>query len=141
MIRWSPYRELLGFDRLFDDVFGTPAGDLIPEPTFARLPVNVVEEDGAYKITAPVPGFTPKQVEVTYHDGVLTISAQRKQETTEKKGYLRREMTFGNLFRQIALGESVKADAITAEFENGVLTIHAPFETKTPPTKIPIKSA
>ena len=142
MIRWNPYRELVSFDRLFDDVFGT-SSELVPEPAFARLPINVEEVDGGYRITAPVPGFKPDQVEVTYHDGVLTINAQRTEpeKTTDKKGYLRRELAFGNLFRQIALGESVKPDGITASFEDGVLTIFAPVVPKSEPTKIPIKGA
>ena len=47
------------------------------QPTFFRLPVNVEEKDGKYLITAPLAGFKPEEVDVTFADGALTISAKR----------------------------------------------------------------
>src|ERR1700716_3944056 len=111
MTRWDPFAELAALerqvDRIFSDVFGSPAEpQTVNEPTFFRLPVNVEEKDGKYLITAPLAGFKPEDVEVNFADGVLTISAQHSEEKkTDRNGYIRREVVTGNLYRQIPVGE------------------------------------
>jgi HSP20 family protein len=54
-------------------------------------------------IKAPVPGFNPEDVEITFSDGMLTITATRREEREEPEGqYLRREIAFGNYRRRTA---------------------------------------
>jgi HSP20 family protein len=144
MNRWSPIGELAGLhsamDRLFSDFFGTPvqeSGELSSRTWY--LPVDVVDEGNAYLIKAAVPGFTPEEVEVTFSDGVLSISAQHKQEWTSKNStgnYLRRELTFGSYARSMQLPGDVKGDQIKASFENGILTIDVPKVPAAQPIKI-----
>jgi HSP20 family protein len=108
-------------------------------PTF-HLPVNIVDTEQGYRIQAPVPGFRPEDVEVTFSDGVLTINAKRSEEQTRQEGnYLRREVGFGNYWRQIALPGDVRADDIRATFDNGVLTVEVPRAPKPEPKKIEVK--
>jgi len=150
LARWSPTSELTNLhtamDRLFGDVFGesmrgSPTGDggRTGAPTY-HLPVDIVEVDNGYRIQAPVPGFKPENVEVTYSDGVLTINAKRTEEKTQKEGnYLRREVAYGNFQRQITMPRDVRADDIKATFENGVLTVEVPRAPKPKPMKIAIQ--
>src|SRR5881409_3329530 len=132
--RWSPMGELAGLhtamDRLFSDFFGGPlleSGEASSRTWY--LPVDVIDEGSAYLIKAAVPGFTPEEVEVTFSDGVLNISAQHKQEWTSKNStgnYLRRELTFGSYARSMQLPGDVKGDQIKATFDNGILTVDVP---------------
>jgi len=144
--RWSPMGELAGLhtamDRLFSDFFGTPVQE--SGQTSSRtwyLPVDVIDEGSAYLIKAAVPGFTPEEVEVTFSDGVLSISAQHKQEWSSKNSdgnYLRREMTFGSYARSMQLPGDVKGDQIKASFDNGILTIDVPKVPAAQPIKIKV---
>jgi HSP20 family protein len=145
MTRWDPFAELAALerqvDRIFGDVFGSPAEpQTVNEPTFFRLPVNVEEQDGKYLITAPLAGFKPEDVEVSYADGALTISAQHSEKKeTNRNGYIRREVVSGNFYRQIPVGE-VDPNSINTEFENGVLKVSLPVPSRPEPVKIPVSS-
>ena len=145
--RWSPTGELTSLhtamDRLFSDFFGTPfrsGGDEVSTPTW-YLPLDVVDQGNAYQIKAAVPGFMPEEVEVTYQDGILNISARHTQEQTSKSSdgnYLRRELTAGNYARSVQLPGEVRPDEIKASFDNGILTIDVPKVPAAKPIKIQV---
>jgi len=144
--RWSPIGELAGLhtamDRLFSDFFGTPLQESGEAPSRTwYLPVDIVDEGSAYLIKAAVPGFTPEEVEVTFSDGVLNISAQHKHEWTSKNSpgnYLRRELTLGSYARSMQLPGDVKSDEIKASFDNGILTVDVPKVPAAQPIKIQV---
>jgi HSP20 family protein len=143
-IRMNPLRELAAMersvDRIFGEVFGKPANGKADEPAFFRLPVNVEMKDGKYVLTAPLAGFKPEEVEVSLADGVLTISAKHSEEKkTERDGYVRQEVVSGNFYRQIPVGQ-VDPSSVTANVENGVLTVTIPAPTKPQPVKIAVSS-
>jgi HSP20 family protein len=133
-------------DRLFGDIFGEPLGTSqagdgsgSDEPIY-RLPVDIVEVENGYRIQAPVPGFRPEDVEVTFSDGVLSINARRSQEETRQEGnYMRREVAFGNYQRHIALPGDIRADDIKASFDNGLLTLEVPRAPKPQPVRIEVQ--
>src|SRR4030088_2168822 len=136
-IRTNPLRELAAMersvDRIFGEVFGKPANGKADEPAFYRLPVNVELKDGKYVLTAPLAGCKREEVEVSLADGVLTISAKHSEEKkTERDGYVRQEVVSGNFYRQIPVGQ-VDPSSVTANVENGVLTVTIPAPTKPAP--------
>src|SRR5467141_1305977 len=143
--RRNPFSELAALersvDRIFSEVFARPAnGKVSSETAFLHLPVNVVLKDGRYVITAPVAGFKPEEVDVTFADGVLTISAKHSEEKkTERDGYVRQEVVSGNFYRQIPVGD-VDPKSVKAQVENGVLTVTLPAPTEPQPVKIAIES-
>lgn len=151
LARWSPTSELTNLhtamDRLFSDLFGEALRSPITAEMMGRgrapayhLPVDVMEVDNGYRIQAPVPGFKPEDVEVTFSDGVLTINAKRAEEKARQEGnYLRREVAFGNFQRQLTLPGDVRADQIKARFENGILTLEVPRAPKPKPMRIPVQ--
>jgi HSP20 family protein len=128
-------------DRLFDEFFGGRAGVVegrMEAPTL-YLPIDVQELKDRYRIQAPVPGFKPDDVDVTFSDGVLTIRAQRAQKEAEAQGsYLRRELVHAHYVRSIQLPADVKAQDIKASFENGMLMVEVPRTARREPTRIPI---
>ena len=147
MIRWSPSAELANLhsamDRLFEDFLGHPtqagdAGRRQGTPTYF-LPLDVKEVGNGYEIHAPVPGFKPEEVDVTFSEGVLTIRAEHSEESRrEQGGYLRKEVSHGNYQRSIQLPGDVKGEEITASFENGVLTVSVPKVPRPEPKKIQV---
>jgi HSP20 family protein len=143
--RWAPFDELTNLhttmDRLFGDLFenGRDTGGNMT-PTF-RLPVDISENDNAYVIQAPVAGFKPEEVEVSVMGNVLTIRAEHREEKEDKKeNYLRREIVYGDMVRQIALPNDARADNINASFDNGVLKIEVPRAPRAQPKRIEVRS-
>ncbi len=109
-------REIDDFEKKF---FGRPL------PTF-RTDVRETETD--YLLEAELPGFAKEEIRATVKNNLLTISAEQNRltrETNEKAGYIRRERSRGTFCRSFDI-TGVRADAIHASFENGVLTVVLP---------------
>lgn len=132
---WHPFESFRRqFDRLFDEF--PSRRSLADFQPFDRLmssaapPVDFVEKDGEYEITAELPGLDEKSVDVKLSNGVLTISGEKKEEKEEKReGYYCSERRYGSFRRAFRVPEGVDSDKITADFEKGVLKIKLP---KTP---------
>ncbi|MFO0829747.1 MAG: Hsp20/alpha crystallin family protein [Phycisphaerales bacterium] len=112
-------------------------------PSTLRLPVDIVEKDGAYVLTASVPGFKKDEVSVQFDKGVLTIEAKRAS-STEEKGtdegvtWHRRERRCVDLARSIRLPEGITGEGIAATIVDGVLTVTVPQPPEKQPHKIRI---
>jgi HSP20 family protein len=146
LVRWNPWGELFDLHNQMDQLFQTLSTDT-PRSTsggngsYAYLPVDIRQTDEAYMIEAAVPGFRPEDVEVTFDDGVLTVRGQWHHEQEQKQGaWVRRERKMQSVYRQIALPAEVRAEEITAAFENGMLTITVPRAQKAQPKRIQVTS-
>jgi len=146
MIRWSPGTELANLhgamDRLYEDFFGpTSPGNgnqRQPVPTYV-LPLDVSEVENGFEIQAPVPGFNPEDVEITFSEGVLRIQATRPQPSDgEHRTYIRKEVAHGHYQRSIQLPGDIREEEISAGFENGVLTVMLPKAPKPLPKRIKV---
>ena len=145
LARWTPVNELTGLhntmDRLFSDLFESMESSGSQPATF-RLPVDIKETKDGYEIKAPIAGFKPEDVEVTFADGVLSIKATHKEEKSKQEGnYIRREVFFGNFQRQILLPPDVQGDNIKASFDHGLLTVEVPRKAKVQPKRIEVRSS
>ncbi len=152
---WRPFEALRKeVDRLFDDFgddfwrrpFRSLAG---PEKGWAQKFVaapaaDVAETDKAYEITAELPGIDQKNIEVNVANGGITIKAEKKEETEEKKkDYYVSERRYGSFQRYFGLPEGVDRDKIEATFKNGVLKVTLPktAEAQKAAKKIEVKAA
>ena len=140
----NPFTELAAMERdverIFSEVFVRAANGKVNEPAFFRLPVNVEVKGGKYVITASLAGFKPEEVDVTFADGVLTISAKHSEgKSTERDGLVRQEVVSGNFYRQIPVGR-IDSNSVSAPVENGVLAVTLPAPIEPQPVKIAINS-
>jgi HSP20 family molecular chaperone IbpA len=114
-------------------------------PTAEWLPpINVAESKDELTVIAELPGLTADDVTVDYTDGVLTISGEKTQERTkDERKYHLWERRFGSFQRALRLPNGIDEDKITAEFRNGVLTVHLPktAEVQSKQHTIPITAA
>lgn len=148
MTRWlTPTGELMTatrlIDRMFDQFFGygQPAREPAEEgtPTFA-LPLDVLETDDSFVLYASVPGTRSEDVDVTYDDGVLSISA--KATPFDRQGrWLRQERPWANWTRKLELPKDVQPDGIRADVEHGLLTVTVPKVAAAQPVRIPVGGA
>ncbi len=115
--RTSDFRkEIDDFEKRF---FGKPL------PTFRT---DVKETDSAYVLEAELPGFQREEIRATVQNHLLTISAERdqvKEEQSRPSGYIHRERTRGSFSRSFDI-TGIRAEQITARFENGLLTVTLP---------------
>lgn len=136
LVRWNPWGELISMQEQLGQAFFDRPRDYV-----AHLPLDIRQTDDAFIIEGSVPGFDPEQVEVTFDNGLLTVSATWQDESEEKRGeFVRRERQMSSFFRQITLPDEVRSDEIDASFNNGVLTITVPRTQKPAPKKIPVKT-
>jgi HSP20 family protein len=137
----EPFNQLRSeVDRIFDSFpFKLPT---IRLSRFAAAPaVEMTETDKAYKIRAELPGLDPENVEVTFENGLLRISGEKKEEREEtERGYSFSERAYGSFERLIELPSAAEGDKIDAKFKNGLLTITVPknAEAKAKAKRIPI---
>ena len=118
------------FDRLFDDLpLRFPS--LRFDTGFGAPALEMTETDGAYKLTAELPGIDSKDVDVSVEDGMLKIAGEKKSEREEnERGYRLSERSYGRFERLVRLPAGAKADAIKAKNKNGVLTVTIPKDVK-----------
>jgi HSP20 family protein len=102
--------------------------------------VDVSETETEVRVVAELPGMDEKDVEVTLHDGVLTLAGEKK---AESEGAVRRERWFGAFRRAIQIGPDIDPERVGASFKNGVLTVTLGKREKPPsPVKrIPISGS
>jgi HSP20 family protein len=143
LIRWEPVRELhtvqSEMNRLFNTFFDSPSAGA-KTPLRRWIPaMDVVESGDEFVLRADLPGLSDKDVNIELEDNVLTISGQRKAEHEERKeGYYRLERSSGAFTRALTLPEGVDADAIQANFDNGVLEVRIPKPEQHKPRKVQI---
>ena len=139
VVRWSPWSDLFDLHTQMDHLLEPLTSVARGEGEYISLPVDIKQSDAAYIVEASVPGFKPEDVEVTFDDGVLTITGRRSAvESSKDATYVRRERRVMSVFRQVGLPAEVQADNITASFENGVLRIEIPRAQKAQPKRIPV---
>ena len=91
---------------------------------FRSLAIDVKENETGFTVDADLPGYDKDNVKVTVHDGVLSISAERKQEEeTKTDKEWRRERYYGKVHRAVRLPDTADESAVKADFTNGVLKV------------------
>lgn len=109
-----------------------------PDLFFERGPAfDVFEDDKAITVEAELPRMTDKDVTVTIHDGVLTISGEKKIES--EKTVHRLERWYGAFERSFTLPETVDVAAVDARVADGVLTVTLPKKEAAVPKRIEVK--
>jgi HSP20 family protein len=103
--------------------------------------VDIKEEANRFVIYADIPGVKPEAIDISMHDGVLTIKGEKSSESkTEKDGYKRVERTYGSFYRRFSLPDTANPDAISASSKNGVLEIVIPKREAVLPKKINVST-
>ena len=152
---WRSFRTEM--DRLFDRFaggWGMPSLRRMfdAEPAFQyessfAMPspaVDISEDDGAYKVTAELPGMAEKEIEVVVSGDTLSIKGEKRLEKEQKeKNFHLSERSYGSFQRSFYVPDGVDRDKIAADFSKGVLTVTMPKTAKAmeQTKKIEVKSA
>ncbi len=133
------------FDHFLDTDFAGPERDLFWPRSWqtavsGTVPLDVVENDEDYIVTASVPGLKADEIELTMVNNQLMIKGEMKSDNTIANGrYHRREWRYGRFLRTVTLPGKVKEDDIEAKVQNGVLTVRLPKVTTRKTRRVRIK--
>lgn len=102
--------------------------------------VDISEDDKEYRIKAELPEVNKEDVKVTAEEGTLTIMGQRKFEKGEKgRKYHRVERAYGSFGRSFSLPDDPSPAKVSADFKDGVLTVHLVKDEKSKPQEVDVK--
>ena len=102
--------------------------------------VDIYEDDEGVTLRFELAGVEPKDVDIRFENGVLTLRGERKLEKEEKReNYHRVERSYGTFTRSFTLPGTVDAEKIRAESKNGVLTVSLPKKAEAKPRAIEVK--
>ena len=137
LVRWNPARELASMEidrlnRMLTDFY---------EGNRSWMPaVDIFEtKDSEFVVKMELPDMKREDISVTFENGVLTLTGERKAEFDGNEGtYHRSERAFGRFSRSFTLPATVDANRINASYKDGVLTIRVPQREEAKPRQISV---
>lgn len=145
LIRWEPVRDMMSLrntmDRLFDEAFTRPWGDVDGWRGLNAPAIDMYQTDDEVVVKAAVPGMKADDVQISVTGDMLTVKGEIKEKSeTKEKAYHIREQRWGSFERSISLPTTVESDKAKAEFEDGVLTVTLPKAEAVKPKMITVKA-
>jgi HSP20 family protein len=142
----NPWDQLNTLHQRMDQMFNNalsqfPTDDSAFISTMSSPNLDVREEKDHYTIRADMPGADKSSIKVNVEGRLLTISGERTalNETKNNDKVVRSERSMAQFVRTIQLPGPVKADAVDAKYDNGVLTLNLPkADQATSSTQVPI---
>jgi HSP20 family protein len=139
--RFEPFRGVSTLqdqiNRVFNEVFERP-GDESNLTSWAPS-VDIFETEHELVVKADLPDVDPKDLDIRVENNILTIRGERKfEKKVSEDKYLRVERAYGSFSRSFSLANTVNAEAIKADYQNGVLTLTIPKREEAKPKQIKV---
>ena len=128
---WDPFREL---DRLAAGMMDSRQGPRV-------MPIDLLRDGDHYVLSADLPGVDPGSIDVDVDGQLLTIRAERTLRSDSDVQWLAHERPSGSFLRQLTLGDGLDTAAISAHYDNGVLSVVIPVSERAKPRKVEVQSA
>jgi HSP20 family protein len=125
--RFDPFNDIV--DDLFKGFFVRPvAYDGRRAQDVSGLKVDVTERNGAYLVTADLPGVKKEDIQVAIDGAQVTLTAEvkREKEIAEGERVLHTERVFGKVSRSFSLPQELDEAKAEAKFRDGVLELTLP---------------
>jgi HSP20 family protein len=140
IIRWDPYRSLLGMKQEFDKIFSNWDDEAPTHTSHWRPAVDIVEDEDTLRLNVEVPGMAKEDIKINVENGILSISGERKFDKDVKEENCHRiERSYGGFYRSFSLPTKVDTEKIEAHYENGILKISMTKKEEAKPRQIEVK--
>lgn len=137
---WSTLNRLSDLRNEIDRLFESPWGELgrTASAFGGWTPaVDLYEDDEKVVVKVELAGMKKEDIEVTLHEGTLSIAGERKTEKKfEEAGVYRSERSFGRFQRAIALPTPVDGAKVKADYTDGILSVTLPKTEAAKPKQI-----
>jgi len=141
---WPTFGRLFNLRDELDRLFEGSLGDLARAPQLLGVwnpAVDLYEDKDNVIVKAELPGLKREDIEVSLHDGALSLSGERKSEEKIENAEVRRTERFvGRFQRTITLPSSVKGDKVSAQYKDGILTVTLPKAEEAKPRQIQVSA-
>ncbi|HET6471978.1 MAG TPA: Hsp20/alpha crystallin family protein [Pseudomonadales bacterium] len=137
IVRWNPAREIDEFFNQLDRGFSGWGENIAASDWNPAVDIN--ETDNDYEIDLELPAVQPSDVKVTFKDGVLAVTGERKFEKESKGKVHRVERRYGRFSRSFRLPENADENGITASAKDGVLHLKVSKRAAVKPRAIEVK--
>jgi HSP20 family protein len=140
--RWEqPFRGATTLQEQINRVFGDVVGRTGEESNLTPWApeVDIYETENELVVKADLPDVNPQDLDIRVENNILTIRGERKfDKKVNEDNYLRIERSYGSFSRSFSLANSVKSEAIKADYQNGVLTLSIPKREEAKPKQIKV---
>ena len=140
---WSPVDQLATVRNEINRLFDSNFGDLFRGTEFFNgwtPALDLLEDKDNLIVRAELPGMKREEIDISFHDGTLTISGERNyEEKSEGTETYRSERFYGRFHRTLALPKPVLSEKATASYKDGILTIVLPKTEESKPKHIDVK--
>jgi HSP20 family protein len=126
--RFDPF--LAEFDRLTQRTLGATGS--------SGLPMDVIRRGDELVVRVDLPGVAGDKIDVVVENHVLTISAERRDDYADGDHVLVQERFDGTISRRLRVPDWVDAGTVTADYVDGVLTVHLPLAEKAKPRRVAV---
>ena len=139
---WSPLDQLLSLREEIHRLFEPPRSEWQRTTEFFdgwTPAVDLYEDKESLIVKVELPGLKKEEIEVSVHDGTLSIFGERKAATPDSSSQpFRSERFFGRFHRTVALPKPVAVDKVKAAYKDGVLTVTLPKTEEAKPKQIEV---
>ena len=140
---WAPTDPLTGLGDEINRLFELPLGDWTRDTAGLfngwAPAVDLYEDKDNFTVKAELPGMKRDEIDISFQDGTLAISGERKCE--EKNGdaeTYRSERFFGRFHRTLTLPKPVQSEKVKATYKDGILTVVLPKTEEAKPKQIEV---
>ena len=125
LTRFDPFNDLV--DDLFKGFLVRPMYTEGREPA-PRMKVDIAERNGAYLVSAELPGVRKEDIQITIDGAQVTLAAEvkREKEAAQDERILHTERVYGKVTRSFSLPQELDESAAEARFRDGVLELTLP---------------
>ncbi len=134
--RWSNLRDEM--NSFFDTPFWSGFGRTSQLFTGWSPALDLYESGDHLIAVVELPGMRKEDIDISLHDGTLTISGERKRESNNGEKAQRTERYVGTFRRSIALPTRVDASKVNATYQDGILKVTLPKAEEAKPKQIPV---
>ncbi|GIU88450.1 MAG: hypothetical protein KatS3mg009_2965 [Acidimicrobiia bacterium] len=129
LLRTDPWRD---FDRLAARLFGE-------DTATPWAPVDAYRHGDVFTLLFDLPGVDPASLDVTVERNELRVEGERKWPGPEGEvQVLMRERPYGRFSRRLFVSDNLDTEHMTADYENGVLTVRIPMREAAKPRRIEV---
>ena len=101
--------------------------------------MDLYEDKDNFIVKAELPGMKKEEIELSLHDGTLSVSGERKSEEKFKDAEVyRAERFFGRFQRTVSLPAPVCVEKVKAQYQDGILTVTLPKAEEAKPKHIDV---
>lgn len=128
----DPFRDL---DAAFERMAGRPRNGATNS-----MAMDAYRRDSDVWVHLDLPGVSADSIDISLERNVLTVTAQRSWTRKDDDQLYINERRWGTFTRQVHLGDSLDAEQIEADYQQGVLTLRIPIAERAQPRKIEINT-